>query len=79
MSKYTIKSDEERQTAVAEWQEEQRKARAAKREELQDNPFDPRIEVSADAKHIARKIVMHLWILFVALPVVSAILYEIVK
>jgi len=40
-------------------------------------PFDPRTEVSADAKHIADKIVMHLWILFVALPVVLGILFAI--
>jgi hypothetical protein len=51
-----------------------RAARAAKREELQDNPFDPRTEVSADAKHIAGRIVIHLWILFVLLPVIIGIL-----
>jgi hypothetical protein len=50
--------------------------RALKRKELEDNPFDPRTEVSADAKHIANKVVTHLWILFVALPVVLAILYS---
>ena len=63
----------------AEQQETRRAARSAKREELQDNPFDPRTEVSADARHIARKIVMHLWILFVALPVVLGILLAILK
>jgi len=62
----------------AERQEEQRAARAAKREELQDNPFDPRTELSADAKHIASRIVTHLWILFVALPVVLGLLYGII-
>jgi hypothetical protein len=41
--------------------------------------FDPRTEVSADARHIAGKIVMHLWILFVALPIALAILYSILK
>jgi hypothetical protein len=48
-----------------------------KRKELHENPFDPRTEVSADARHIANKVVTHLWILFVALPIVLAILYSI--
>lgn len=42
-------------------------------------PFNPRTEVSADAKHIASRVVMHLWILFVALPVVLIILVQILK
>jgi hypothetical protein len=42
-------------------------------------PFDPRTDVSADAKYIARRIVTHLWILFVALPLILALLYEILK
>lgn len=46
-----------------------------KRETLQSNPFDPRTEVSADA----RKIVFHMWIIFVLLPVVLCILFAIVK
>jgi hypothetical protein len=65
-------------------------ARAAKREELQDNPFDPRTEVSADAErivkqasvdaeHIAGRIVKHLWIIFVLLPIVIGILFELLK
>ncbi|CAN5489075.1 hypothetical protein BH10ACI4_BH10ACI4_09590 [soil metagenome] len=45
-----------------------------KRDELMINPFDPRTEVSADAKHIASRVVTHLWILFVMLPVVLGIL-----
>ena len=44
-----------------------------------DNPFDPRSEVSADAKHIAGRIVKHLWIIFVLLPVVLALLYSLLK
>ena len=36
-----------------------------------DNPFDPRTEVSADAEYIAGRIVKHLWILFVLLPVIT--------
>jgi hypothetical protein len=39
-----------------------------RRQALQDNPFDPRTEVSADAIHIASRIVKHLWIIFVLLP-----------
>ncbi len=38
-------------------------------------PFDPRTEVSADAK----KIVAHLWIIFVLLPVVLGVLWAILK
>jgi hypothetical protein len=45
----------------------------------QVSPFDSRTEISADARHIADKIVMHLWILFVALPIALAILYSILK
>jgi hypothetical protein len=36
-----------------------------------DNPFDPRTDVSADAKYITREIIKHLWILFVLLPVIT--------
>jgi len=50
--------------------------------------FDPRTEVSADAIHIAQsarqaaakasgRIVKHLWIIFVLLPVVLGILFAI--
>jgi hypothetical protein len=48
---------------------------------IQDDgrPFNPRTEVSADAKYVARKVVTHLWILFVALPIVLIILVEILK
>ena len=53
--------------------------RTAKRDALRDNPFDPRTEVSADAKYMAEKIgnkiVTHLWILFVLLPVVIGVLW----
>ena len=47
--------------------------RAAKRQELEDNPFDRRTEVSADAK----RIVAHLWILFILLPIVVGLLLTI--
>ena len=53
-------------------------ALAAKRQELQDNPFDPRTEISADAKHIASRVVTHLWILFVLLPVIAVILLALI-
>jgi hypothetical protein len=49
-----------------------------RRQELQDNPFDPRTEVSADAIHIASRIVKHLWIIFVLLPFIAALLWIIV-
>jgi hypothetical protein len=42
-------------------------------------PFDPRREVSADAKHISGRIVTHLWVIFVLLPIVLGILWAIVK
>jgi rhodanese-related sulfurtransferase len=35
--------------------------------------FDARTEVSADARHIAGRVVKHLWIIFVLLPVVAVI------
>ena len=50
---------------------------AAKRQESLANPFDPRTEISADAQHIAGRIVKHLWIIFVLLPVVLGILFTI--
>ena len=46
---------------------------------LQENPFDPKTEVSADAKHVAGKIVSHLWTIFVLLPIVLTIIYEVLK
>jgi hypothetical protein len=42
-------------------------------------PFDPRLEVSEDARYISGRIVKHLWIIFVLLPVVLAILFAILK
>jgi len=60
----------------------QEKREAAKKVELQrrrqallDNPFDPRTDVSADARHIAGRIVTHMWILFVLLPIIVGLLY----
>jgi hypothetical protein len=39
-----------------------------------ENPFNPRTEVSADAKHIASRIITHLWVLFVLLPLFVGLL-----
>jgi hypothetical protein len=46
--------------------------------QLEAHPFDPRTEISADAVHIASRIVKHLWIIFVLLPFVIALLLAIV-
>jgi hypothetical protein len=67
----------EREKARSERQAERdvkQAALASRRQALEDNPFDPRTEVSADARHIAGRIVKHLWILFVLLPIVAVIL-----
>ena len=53
-------------------------------------PFDTRTEISADACHIAKcaredsreaaeRIVKHLWIIFVLLPIVLGVLFAILK
>jgi hypothetical protein len=39
----------------------------------EDKAFNPRTEVSADAVYIASRIVKHLWIMFVLLPFVAAV------
>jgi hypothetical protein len=51
------------------------KALADRRANLEHNPFDPRTEVSADARHIAHRIAMHLWIIFLLLPFICLVLY----
>jgi hypothetical protein len=58
--------------------EAEQQRRSEVRKELEDNPFDPRTEVSADAIHIASRIVKHLWIIFVLLPFVAALSWAIV-
>ena len=63
----------DRQATVAAEQHRQ----SERRRRLEDNPFDPRTEVSADAMHIASRIVKHLWIIFVLLPFVAALLWAI--
>jgi hypothetical protein len=57
--------------------EAEQQRRSELRRELEDNPFNPRTEVSADAVHIASRIVKHLWIIFVLLPFVAALLWAI--
>jgi hypothetical protein len=69
----------QRQAEPAKRTEEERIRRENVRAELEKNPFDPRNEVSADARHIAGHIVKHLWIIFVALPFVLAVLFGILK
>lgn len=49
----------------------------AKRERLAQNPFDPRDEISADARHIANRIVLNLWILLLIIPLIAVILVSI--
>lgn len=49
--------------------------RANLRDELESNPFNPRTDVSADARHITK----HLWMIFVLLPIVFAVLYSILR
>lgn len=80
-----------RRKALKTAQEEREAARAVQekirretvRAELQDNPFNPRHEISADAEHIAKvvggRIVTHMWIIFVALPFMLGLLYAILK
>lgn len=50
-----------------------------RRTQLLDNPFDPRTEISADARHIATKIVTHLWFLLVGLPIILGLLWQALK
>ena len=46
---------------------------------LQQPAFDPKTDVSADAKYIAGRIVTHLWIIFVLLPFIIVLLWELLK
>jgi hypothetical protein len=75
--------EQEQAAAHMKWRLAERAKRkeelVAKRQVLQENPFDPRTEVSADAKHIAGRVVTHLWILFVALPLVLVLLFQLLK
>jgi hypothetical protein len=49
--------------------------RIRRRRMIEENPFDPRTEISADAK----RIVMTLWIILVILPFIAALLFYIVR
>jgi hypothetical protein len=71
-------SEEEQRVYQAEHQKAmagKQQRRSERRQELQDNPFDPRTEISADARHI----VAHLWVLFVGLPVILGLLWAAFK
>lgn len=42
-------------------------------------PFDPRVEISADAKHVANRIVSTMWTIFVLLPLLALALVAFLK
>jgi hypothetical protein len=46
-----------------------------KRQQSRTLPFDTRNEVSADARYIAGRIITHLWVIIVMLPLAAAALY----
>jgi len=69
----------DRSAAKAKIEAESAKRLTAKRKGLEDDPFDPRTEVSEDARHIAGRIVKNLWIIFVLLPIVLGILYAVLS
>jgi hypothetical protein len=52
---------------------------AERKKALDEKPFDARTEISADARHIASRIVTQLWVIFVLLPIVLVLLYELLK
>lgn len=58
-----------------EYHDELNQVRQDEAANLQPKPFRPRREISADARYI----VTHLWIIFVVLPFVLAILYKILR
>ncbi len=47
-------------------------------EEAAARPFDPRTDVSADAKHVANRIVLHLYLLLLLIPFIVFLFQEIV-
>ena len=63
-------SEADRQAAIAA--DQQRPFERPER--IRNNPFDPRTEVSADAKYTASRIIKHLWLIFVLFPFVAALL-----
>lgn len=72
LEKQILKADEQKR------QGEEERRMAKKRQGLEYNPFDVRTEISADAVHIASRIVTHLWIIFVLLPFVLGLLYVLI-
>lgn len=74
LTQYELRMEREHGTTL---QEHAVAATEAKRQESLAKPFDPRTEISADAQHIAGRIVTHMWIIFVLLPLVLGILFAI--
>jgi hypothetical protein len=66
---------EQRHAKLEETRATKRERLIERRKELEADPFDPRTEISADAKHIASRIITHLWILFVLLPIIAVVLF----
>lgn len=61
---------------------DRRQAASLAKKWLEDNPFNPREEISADAKHIGKRIdrvVNHMWIIAVLLPIVIGILLSVLS
>ena len=40
-------------------------------------PFNHRSEVSADAEYIVKKVVFHLWVIAVVVPLVLSVIYAV--
>jgi hypothetical protein len=68
------KAEEERRKVNLE----QATAYQRQRESKPPDHFNPRTEVSADAKHVASKIVFHMWMILVLLPLAFGTLYVVV-
>ena len=64
-----------RHDAAARALQREQERLSIKRQALEEDPFDPRTEVSADA----RKIVTTLWIIFILAPFVIGVLYVILS
>jgi len=47
--------------------------------ERMEPAFNPRTELSADAKYIARRIVTNLWIIFVLVPFITALVVYLLR
>jgi len=81
-----LSRDETHPSAVAIAEEVKRRATLKSAQAVPNRPFDPRNEVSADARYIAdqvakegRAIVITLWIVLVGIPVLLGVLYALLK